>query len=59
MLKWGLRLLLLSVVLSAIGWLAIGHVVFEVLRVSAGACMVLGILLLIAGYIRTPAPPEA
>lgn len=56
MLRLGLRLLLVSVVLCAVGWLSLAHVAFEVVRVAAIACMAVGFALLILDYVRTPDP---
>lgn len=56
MLRLGLRLLLVSVVLCAVGWLSLAHVAFEVVRVAAIGCMTLGFTLLILDYVRTPDP---
>lgn len=56
MLRLGLRLILLSVVLCAIGWLSIAYAIFEFIRVAAIGSMALGMFLLILWYIRTPDP---
>jgi hypothetical protein len=56
MLRLGLRLLLVSVVLCAVGWLSIAHWAFEVVRVAAIGCMALAFVLLILDYVRTPDP---
>jgi hypothetical protein len=56
MLRLGLRLLLAGVVLVAVGWISLAHWVFEVIRVTAIGCLVLGMLLLIVNYVRTPDP---
>jgi hypothetical protein len=58
MLRWALRLLLASVVLSAIGFITNAHAVFEVIRVVAGVMMTAGVFLLLVWYVRTPQPPE-
>jgi hypothetical protein len=59
LLRWGLRLLLLAIVFSAIGFLSNQYAVFEVFRVAGGVCMGAGILFLVIEYVRTPQPPEA
>ena len=58
MLRWALGLLLLSLVLSAIGFTSNAHAGFEVVRVAGGAAMGLGVLLMIVWYVRAPSPPE-
>jgi hypothetical protein len=59
MLRLGLRLLLVSIILCAIGWLSIAHWIFEVIRVTAIGCMALAFALLILDFIRTPDPTES
>lgn len=56
MLRIGLGLLVVSLVLAAIGWMAIGHWVWEAIRLSSILCLALGMLLLIVEYVRTPDP---
>ncbi len=56
MLRLGLRLLVASLFLAAVGWLAIGHWVWEAVRLSSVVCLALGMLLLILNYLRTPDP---
>ena len=58
MLRWALRLLLASVVLSAIGFITNAYLVFEVLRVFGGLCLMAGVVMLLVWYVRTPQPPE-
>lgn len=58
MLRWALGLLLLSLVLSAIGFISNAHAAFEVIRVAGGAVMGLGVVLLVVWYVRAPSPPE-
>jgi hypothetical protein len=56
MLRLALRLLLVSVVLCAVGWLSLAHWAFEVVRVAGVGCLALGIVLLVLDYVRTPDP---
>jgi hypothetical protein len=57
MLRWSLRLLLLSLLLSAVGFTSNAYAVFEVIRVAGGVAMTVGLALLIVWYVRTPQPP--
>ena len=56
MLRIGLRLLLAAVILMAIGWISLAHVLFEIVRNAGIACLTLGMILLIVDYIRTGEP---
>ena len=58
MLRWALRSLLVSLLLSAIGFLSLDSWVFEVFRVAGGAFLALAVLLFILNYVLTPEPPE-
>ena len=58
MLRWGLRLLLAAVVLSAVGFITNAYAVFEVMRVVGGLCLAAGVMMLLVWYVRTPQPPE-
>src|SRR5690349_18230620 len=57
MARWGLRLLLVFVVCSALGHLSNASVLFEVLRVAGGVALLVAMGLLLAMYVTTPDPP--
>jgi hypothetical protein len=58
MLRWALRLLLVAVVLSLVGFTTNAYAVFEVLRVVGGLCLTAAVVMLVVWYVRTPQPPE-
>ncbi len=57
MLRLGLRALLVGLVLSAIGFLSLASVWFEVFRVAGGLLIAGGVLLLLVNYAMTPDSP--
>jgi hypothetical protein len=57
MLRLGLRSLLLALVLSAIGFVSLESVWFEVFRVAGGVFLTVGVVLLLVNYVVTPEPP--
>ena len=59
MLRVGLRLLALSVPLFLIGFASLSSGWFEVVRLIGVACLVVGVLLLLVNYVRTPDPGES
>jgi hypothetical protein len=58
MLRLGLRSLLVGLVLCAIGFVSLGSVWFEALRVAGGFFLSVAVVLLVLNYARTPEPPE-
>ena len=55
--RLGLRFLAIGLLLMVIGWIAIGHFAFEIVRVSSITFLTVGMVLLIADYVVTPLPP--
>lgn len=58
MLRWSLRLLLISVPLFLVGFATLHWAIFEVLRLVGVACAVSGMALLLVYHARTPAPEQ-
>jgi hypothetical protein len=58
MLRWGLRLLLISIPLFFLGFASLKWAIFEVARLVGVACAVGGMALLLVWYARTPAPTK-
>ncbi|MFM7150037.1 MAG: hypothetical protein ACKO23_09370 [Gemmataceae bacterium] len=55
--RLGLRFVAIGLLLMVIGWIAIGHFVFEIVRVFSITFLTVGMVLLIADYVVTPLPP--
>lgn len=56
MLRWGLRLLLISIPLFFFGFASLKWAFFEVSRLMGVGCAVGGMVLLMIWYARTPEP---
>ena len=56
MLRWGLRLLLLAVVLFLVGFASASSVWFEVARLAGTGCLVVGLALVLLNHFLTPDP---
>ena len=58
MIRWGLRLLLLAVLLFGVGFIGAWSVWFEVARLAGAGCLALGLaLLLIDHFLATTEDP--
>lgn len=58
MLRWALRLLLISIPLFLVGFASLHWAIFEVIRLVGVGCAVSGMLLLMLYHAVTPAPDE-
>lgn len=56
MLRMGLRLLAGSVPLLFIGFSSLSSVWFEVARLAGAGCLIVGMVLLLINFVRTPDP---
>jgi hypothetical protein len=56
MLRMGLRLVAVSVPLFLIGFAGLSSVWFEVARLVGAGCLIVGMVLLLINYVRTPDP---
>ena len=54
MIRWGLRLLLLSVLLFAVGFVGAWSGWFEVARLGGVGCLALGLALLLVDHLTAP-----
>jgi hypothetical protein len=56
MLRMGLRLVAVSVPLFLIGFSSLSSIWFEVARFAGAGCLIVGMVLLLINYVRTPDP---
>jgi hypothetical protein len=59
MLRWGLRLLALSIPLFLIGFASLSSGWFEVVRLAGVVCLIAGMGLLLVNQLRTDDPGES